>query len=581
MQYFEPHIHTDTSPYGIFKVLASDLSVVITSDLQELPVKTTNRALHLDIVYYSSNDDGTVDIIDIKERVKHRLPAVIILTKTKIIGTNNRGLPIYECVPVDWRYPEFYVASNVKKSFGIEGVTNQYVLIEFHEWTEKQKFPLAYQNDVIGSVGDIDAEQRVLLLKNNIYSKTYPKGLPEIKPIDLSDRETFQKVIAIDPEGSLDYDDAFHIVIDPDSSTLVEIGVHISDVTAYFHADSPYEDEIRKRLTSLYLITKRYNMIPDKYAHDMCSLVAGKERATISVIFKIEDNMIVSHRFCLSRVTVSTNLTYEHANKILQKRNHNTQLIYLANLFNSKDSHIIVEKLMVLANHAVGTAITNAGYGLLRVHSSVTKPGRDSDSILVKYLTVRSSSSSSAKYKFNPTDKIHSGLGLECYTHFTSPIRRYPDILVHRILKFCCMKDSELELEKDYPNICDNINGYYSQVSKLYRDQDILKLYHKINTEHKGICVSTCYPIEYSDGVLTIFLPEYNLEYRYRPVSIKLKDAMHCKVEDNILTLTVPDLPIITIELYKLYSVELITDNITHRIKHKIRVKIGRMHASE
>lgn len=40
-------------------------------------------------------------------------------------------------------------------------------------------------------------------------------------------------------------------------------------------------------------------------------------------------------------------------------------------------------------------------------------------------------------------NKGHFGLALEAYAHFTSPIRRYPDLLLHRSIKYALLKDNE------------------------------------------------------------------------------------------------------------------------------------------
>ena len=90
---------------------------------------------------------------------------------------------------------------------------------------------------------------------------------------------------------------------------------------------------------------------------------------------------------------------------------------------------------------------------------------------------------SMAKAKYEPTPKGHYGLALEDYAHFTSPIRRYPDLSIHRILTDVCAGDSKETLVKRY-------TGFAAAAATQSSDCELIAMKAERDTED-------CYKAEY------------------------------------------------------------------------------------
>ena len=72
------------------------------------------------------------------------------------------------------------------------------------------------------------------------------------------------------------------------------------------------------------------------------------------------------------------------------------------------------------------------------------------------------------KAKYSETNIGHYGLASDCYTHFTSPIRRYPDLLVHRLVKHYMLNKPQVE----YDNATDYFEMLVHDASNVSSKQE-------------------------------------------------------------------------------------------------------------
>ena len=85
---------------------------------------------------------------------------------------------------------------------------------------------------------------------------------------------------------------------------------------------------------------------------------------------------------------------------------------------------------------------------------------------------------SQAKAIYSPLNIGHFGLGSKCYSHFTSPIRRYPDLILHRLLKDYMKKYSNDVIsywEEAIPVMAEHCSIKEQDAEKCERDVDDMK----------------------------------------------------------------------------------------------------------
>ncbi|MCE5194327.1 MAG: ribonuclease R [Nitrospiraceae bacterium] len=164
-------------------------------------------------------------------------------------------------------------------------------------------------------------------------------------------------------------------------------------------------------------------------------------------------------------------------------------------------AHMIIEEFMISANESVAEHFSKLNLpSIYRIHEEpdlmklediikVVRPilknktikkakdfslllkeikGRPEEEI-VNYMVLRSLKQA----RYSAINVGHFGLASECYTHFTSPIRRYPDLVVHRILRETLVKKQlEDKRIKELQSILPDIAFHCSRMERRADDAE-------------------------------------------------------------------------------------------------------------
>lgn len=110
-----------------------------------------------------------------------------------------------------------------------------------------------------------------------------------------------------------------------------------------------------------------------------------------------------------------------------------------------------------------------------------------------EYLVSRVTLRAMMQAGYTPEPEGHFGLASECYCHFTSPIRRYADLVVHRSLKAALDAPDKTRLpgRKSLQSIADHINATERTAMdaerEIYRRMGVLFMSGHVGEEYEGV----------------------------------------------------------------------------------------------
>ena len=388
-----------TKDYQHFQILDEESGNVI-HDFDG--AKTAARCLPGDTVFFS---EGKVTL---KASVEVPLLVGTLHIQSKyLFGYTAKNVPIYLFHPYDTSYPPMRVGCSSK-----DGV-NKIGLVQFDSWASSETYPRANLVQLLGDSGDSKAEYEALQYQYAPWKKQTAKlALQAVAPSteELLEGFTFN----IDPDGCKDIDDVLTLRRRDDGN--YDFAITIANLTDAVQPKSELDYAATRQAQTLYdggvAVAP---MLPRWLSEDYGSLLPGHKRKGMA-LKAVWDGKSLSE-FQFKECTLKNDKTYSYEEFQAIEGFPRTEVQAIASFLKgaaSEDSHEWVEQCMILYNLKVAELFRQESRGLLRQR----QPGEFE----------------AAAYVSTTRAQIHADFNA-FYTHATSPLRRYADLLAQRHLQ--------------------------------------------------------------------------------------------------------------------------------------------------
>ena len=454
-------------------------------------------------------------------------------------NSNKRGIDLYKFVPLSPHYPNFLVTSKNKSKYN----TNVIATIKFSNWDGT--LPHGNLQQIIGPVDNYQHLYEGILWKHQLIQKYYKlngRQKSKIKQFQAKGEGysdlTKEYTISIDPEGCLDIDDAFSWEI-LDNSDHIMLKIHISDVIGTMN-EMGLNEILNNLTTSVYSPHRNANMFQNILSQGALSLLPDKKRLAISLYLEIKEGEIINSQIVKSIIINKTSFSYEDFEK--NHFNNKKSEIYpiincikklkyplLGNRFNKViDSHKLIEKLMIIYNCEVVKFLHQANLKpIYRIHQSNVSMEMEENipRELEKFLSIIKNKA--AVYTFDSSNTNHSALGINNYTHFTSPIRRYVDCYNHSLVHNMLSNENytiSISLDK--------INNFNSRVKRMERDSAKISMSQFISNTDNHDFSGYIYNIT-NDRMIDFYIPSRKINVHFRIHHNQLDEILNINVNEN------------------------------------------------